>query len=66
MCMHVCASRVAQWKRAGPITQRSMDRYHPLLLSPFLLSGIGAGDKFTLFSKTFLLSGIGAGNKFTL
>ncbi len=21
----VCASRVAQWKRAGPITQRSMD-----------------------------------------
>ena len=24
-------SRVAQWKRAGPITQRSMDRNHPLL-----------------------------------
>ena len=24
-------SRVAQWERAGPITQRSMDRNHPLL-----------------------------------
>ena len=24
-------SSVAQWKRAGPITQRSMDRNHPLL-----------------------------------
>ena len=24
-------SRVAQWKRAGPRTQRSMDRSHPLL-----------------------------------
>ena len=37
-------SRVAQWERAGPITQRSMDRNHPLLISflflfilPFLL-----------------------------
>ena len=26
------ASRVAQWERAGPITQRSMDRNHPLLV----------------------------------
>ena len=26
-------SRVAQRKRAGPITQRSMDRNHPLLVS---------------------------------
>ena len=25
-------SRVAQWKRAGPITQRSVDRNHALLL----------------------------------
>ena len=25
------ASRVAQWERAGPITQRSMDRNHSLL-----------------------------------
>ena len=25
------ASRVAQWKRAGPITQRSVDRNHALL-----------------------------------
>ena len=24
-------SRVAQWKRAGPITQRSVDRNHALL-----------------------------------
>ena len=24
-------SRVAQWEHAGPITQRSMDRNHPLL-----------------------------------
>ena len=24
-------SRVAQWKRAGPITQRSVDRNHVLL-----------------------------------
>ena len=24
-------SRVVQWKSAGPITQRSMDRNHPLL-----------------------------------
>ena len=27
------ASRVAQWKRAGPITQRSVDRNHALLVS---------------------------------
>ena len=39
-------SRVAQWKRAGPITQRSVDRNYPLLdyfslllpLLPFTLS----------------------------
>merc|ERR1712033_162316 len=30
-------SSVAQWKRAGPITQRSMDRNHPLLHFFFLL-----------------------------
>ena len=29
----IADSRVAQRKRAGPITQRSMDRNHPLLLS---------------------------------
>ena len=28
-------SRVAQRKRAGPITQRSMDRNHPLLRQAF-------------------------------
>ena len=27
----ILASRVAQWKRAGPITQRSVDRNHSLL-----------------------------------
>ena len=26
--------RVAQWKRAGPITQRSVDRNHALLAWP--------------------------------
>ncbi|GBN16671.1 hypothetical protein AVEN_261915-1 [Araneus ventricosus] len=28
-------SRVAQWKRAGPITQRSVDRNHALLETLF-------------------------------
>ena len=28
---YLSASRVAQWKRAGPITQRSVDRNHALL-----------------------------------
>ena len=27
----IIISRVAQWKRAGPITQRSVDRNHALL-----------------------------------
>ena len=31
-------SRVAQWERAGPITQRSMDRNHPLLIFFFHLT----------------------------
>ena len=30
------ANRVAQWKRAGPITQRSVDRNHALLRKMFL------------------------------
>ncbi len=30
VCIH--RSRVAQWKRAGPITQRSVDRNHFLLI----------------------------------
>ena len=34
-CMVQYTSRVAQRKRAGPITQRSMDRNHPLLVSAF-------------------------------
>ena len=32
--LNICTeyvSRVAQWKRAGPITQRSVDRNHALL-----------------------------------
>ena len=32
LCVGIaCQSRVAQWKRAGPITQRSVDRNHALL-----------------------------------
>ena len=34
-------SRVAQWKRAGPITQRSVDRNYALLIS-FVLSPFSA------------------------
>ena len=30
-CTAIVRSRVAQWKRAGPITQRSVDRNHALL-----------------------------------
>ena len=30
-------SRVAQWKRAGPITQRSVDRNHALLSDKFFV-----------------------------
>ena len=30
-------SRVAQWKRAGPITQRSVDRNHALLVRIFIV-----------------------------
>ena len=30
--METDESRVAQWKRAGPITQRSVDRNHALLI----------------------------------
>ena len=43
-------SSVAQWKRAGPITQRSMDRNHPLLgLFSFL------DEDFTLIVSSFSL-----------
>ena len=37
ICVHLMTrcSRVAQRKRAGPITQRSMDRNHPLLVGKF-------------------------------
>ena len=31
VCFRVDTSRMAQWKRAGPITQRSVDRNHVLL-----------------------------------
>ena len=34
--LHYCDSRVAQWKRAGPITQRSVDRNYALLTFLFL------------------------------
>ena len=38
-CIHrLLTSRVAQRKRAGPITQRSVDRNHPLLHTTHVLS----------------------------
>ena len=39
-------SRVAQWERAGPITQRSMDRNHPLLLFFFPLHNVISHHSF--------------------
>ena len=36
MDLHQYLSRVAQRKRAGPITQRSVDRNHPLLRTDFI------------------------------
>ena len=36
-------SRVAQRKRAGPITQRSMDRNHPLLAILYFSGGRAPG-----------------------
>ena len=36
ICSTITCSRVAQWERVGPITQRSMDRNHPLLKMIFL------------------------------
>ena len=32
------ASSVAQWKRAGPITQRSVDRNYALLVIPYYIA----------------------------
>ena len=37
-------SRVAQWKRAGPINQRSVDRNHALLKKMFLSTKIFIGN----------------------
>ena len=39
-------SRVAQWKRAGPITQRSVDRNHSLLSLLYFCIGFFS---FTIF-----------------
>ena len=36
-------SRVAQWKRAGPITQRSVDRNYALLVGFFFILFIQIG-----------------------
>ena len=33
-------SRVAQWKRAGPITQRSVDRNHALLTFYYYINDV--------------------------
>ena len=48
-------SRVAQWERAGPITQRSMDRNHPLLVF-FSPQGKHSNktDAVTLFAGCFI------------
>ena len=49
-------SRVAQWKRAGPITQRSVDRNHFLLNIYFARLGeklfVEIRDQMTQSSKT--------------
>lgn len=38
-------SRVAQWKRAGPITQRSVDRNHALLTDfPAILTNTNSSE----------------------
>ncbi len=53
-------SRVAQWKRAGPITQRSVDRNHALLLtfSPFLNIFLGIfPSTSTFFAARYLNHG---------
>ena len=53
-CRTCQGSRVAQRERAGPITQRSMDRNHPLLSFFFFLS--------FFLSFFFALSMVSAGN----
>ena len=54
-------SSVAQWKRAGPITQRSMDRNHPLLsfFSIFFHSFYVMIKTYTLFLYISLDSSVG-------
>ena len=48
----VLGSRVAQWKRAGPITQRSVDRNYSLLMT--LFSGISTINHLcALFLKSY-------------
>jgi hypothetical protein len=42
MAVTLTDSRVAQWKRAGPITQRSVDRNYALL--SFFLSPVDNDD----------------------
>ena len=54
--LNLPASRVAQWKRAGPITQRSVDRNHALL-NFFLLLPRSA----EFFPSSFSFSTIGEG-----
>ena len=44
----VYRSRVAQWKRAGPITQRSVDRNHALQIFLPAFRYTGMQNKFTL------------------
>lgn len=67
--VHRTNSTVAQRKHAGPITERAMDRIHPLLTWLFKLflqqvkdnnSQIGIKKKFNFFSRSFLASEIWA------
>ena len=52
-------SRVAQWKRAGPITQRSVDRNYALLrnifFNHFSLSFFSVKNKYCRFSMKSVL-----------
>ena len=52
MQKQIAFSRVAQRKRAGPITQRSVDRNHPLLRTPFRISNVDLKDAFWENLKT--------------
>ena len=56
LIMFMYGSRVAQWKRAGPITQRSVDRNHALLIYFFPIKELKLRSTlFSLYITTLLL-----------